>query len=157
MQSISMRFLSSVCIVGLLGMAQSGAPVISGVQPDRLRASANPQTLTLVGQGFVPRMAITVIDPAGSAEDVPAGAISDLRPKSVQIKVTLELTGEYSVTATSPSGVPSNAVGLKVGPDFGIRLGASLRQPSSSRTPGSSTSSLILMRNLTASAPSTMR
>jgi hypothetical protein len=116
MQRTSMRLLSAVGIVGLLGMAQSGAPVISGVQPDRLRASANPQTLTLVGQGFVPRMAVTVIDPAGSAQDVPAGAISNLRPTSVQIKVTLELAGDYSVTATSPSGVPSNAFGFKVGP-----------------------------------------
>lgn len=72
--------------------------------------------MTLVGQGLVLRMAITVIDPAGLAQDVPAGAITNLKPTSVDIKVTLELAGEYSVTTTTPSGVVSNAFGFHVGP-----------------------------------------
>jgi hypothetical protein len=116
MRRASMWFLSAVGVVALLGLTPRAAPVISGVQPDRLRAAANPQTLTLVGQGFVPGMAITVIDPAGSAQDVPAGAITNLKPTSMDIKVTLELAGEYSVTATMPSGVVSNAFGFHVGP-----------------------------------------
>jgi hypothetical protein len=113
---VSMQFLLAVGIVGLLGMRLTAAPVISGVQPDRPRASPSQQTLILAGQGFVPGMAITVIDPAGSAQDVPAGGIANLKPTSVEIKVTLELAGEYSVTATSPSGTPSNAFGFLVGP-----------------------------------------
>jgi hypothetical protein len=98
------RVLSAVGVAALLALAPRPAPVISGVQPDHLRAAPDPQTLTLVGQGFVPRMAITVIDPAGSAQDVPAGAITNLKPTWADIKVTLELAGEYSVTATTPSG-----------------------------------------------------
>jgi hypothetical protein len=116
MQRASLWFLSTVGVVALLGLAPRPAPVISGVQPDHLRAAPNPQTLTLVGQGFVPRMAITVIDPAGSAQDVPAGAITNLKPTSVDIKATLELAGECSVTATTPSGVVSNVFGFHVGP-----------------------------------------
>jgi hypothetical protein len=56
-----------------------------------------------------------VIDPAGSPQDVPAGAIANLKPTSMDIKVTLELACEYSVTATTPSGVASNAFGFHVG------------------------------------------
>lgn len=112
----SMQFLLAAGIVGLLGMSRTAPPVISEVQPDRLRAAPELQTVTLVGQGFVPRMAITVIDPAGSAQDIPAGAIAHEKPTSVDIKVTLELDGEYSVTVTTPSGTPSNAYGFRVGP-----------------------------------------
>lgn len=57
MRRASMRFLPALGVVALLGLAPRAAPVISGVQPDRLRAVANPQALTLVGQGFVPGMA----------------------------------------------------------------------------------------------------
>jgi hypothetical protein len=112
----SMQILLAAGIVGLLGMSLPAAPVISAVQPDRLRAAPDVQTVTPVGQGFVPRMAITVIDPAGSAQDIPAGAIAHLKPTSVDINVTLELDGEYSVTVTPPSGTPSNAFGFRVGP-----------------------------------------
>jgi hypothetical protein len=95
---------------------QSAAPVISAVLPDRLQASSNPQALTLQGQKFVPGMSVSLTDPAGSVQDVAAGAIADVRPTSMQITVTLQLAGDYSIVATSPSGTPSNAFGFRVGP-----------------------------------------
>jgi hypothetical protein len=96
--------------------AQSAAPVISAVLPDRLQASGSPQALTVQGQRFVPGMSVTVTDPAGTVQDVPAGSIADVRPTSMQVTVTLQLGGDYSIVATSPSGTPSNGFGFRVGP-----------------------------------------
>jgi hypothetical protein len=92
------------------------APVISGVLPERLQASPNPQTITVQGQGFVPGMGISVTDPAGSVQDIPAGAINDVRPTSLQIAVTLSMNGDYSIVAVSPSQGTSNTFGFRVGP-----------------------------------------
>jgi hypothetical protein len=96
--------------------ANSAAPVISEVRPAHLRASSSQQALTLLGRGFVPGIAVSVTDPAGGVQDVPAGAIADVRPASVDITVTLELAGDYTVVVTTPAGTPSNALSFRVGP-----------------------------------------
>jgi hypothetical protein len=96
--------------------AQSAAPVITAVLPDHLQASPNPQALTVQGQKFVPGMSVSVTDPAGTVQDVPAGAIGDVRATSMQVTVTLQLAGDYTIVATSPSGTPSNSFGFRVGP-----------------------------------------
>lgn len=95
---------------------QSEAPAIVAVLPDRLTPSASPQTLTVQGQRFISGMTVSVTDPAGGVQDVPAGNITDIRPTSMQIAVTLQTAGDYSIVATSPSGTPSNSFGFRVGP-----------------------------------------
>jgi hypothetical protein len=92
------------------------APVISGVLPDRLQASPDSQTLTVQGQGFTPGLGISVTGPDGSVQDVPAGAIHDVRPTSVQLAVTLSTNGDYSIVAVSPTQGTSNTFGFRVGP-----------------------------------------
>jgi uncharacterized protein YfaS (alpha-2-macroglobulin family) len=54
-------------------------------------------------------------------QDIPAGAITDVKPTSVQVTVTLELPGDYSVVVTNPPGTPSNSFGFRVGPRFSAR------------------------------------
>jgi len=95
---------------------QSTAPSIVAVLPDRLTASPNPQSLTVQGQRFVPGMTVSVTDPAGGVQDIPAGNITNVRPTSMEITVTLQAAGDYSIVATLPSGTPSNSFGFRVGP-----------------------------------------
>ena len=95
---------------------KAAAPTVSAVRPEHLKASQSEQTLALVGTGFLPGMAVSVVDPAGSVQDVPAGAITNIKPTSAELTVTLELTGDYSVVVTNPAGTPSNSFGFHVGP-----------------------------------------
>jgi hypothetical protein len=92
------------------------AALVTAVRPDHLESSRNEQPITLVGKGFVPGGTIALTDPAGTAHEVPASAITDVKPTSVRLIVTLQLDGDYSIVVTNPAGTPSNAFGFHVGP-----------------------------------------
>jgi hypothetical protein len=96
--------------------AQTQAPIIEAIRPERLDASPNQQTITVSGRRFVPGNGVMVTDPAGNVQTVPAGAITDVRPTSMQVTVTLELGGDYSIVVTTPSGLSSNSFSFRVGP-----------------------------------------
>ncbi len=96
--------------------AQSQAPVIEAVRPERLDASPNQQTISVIGRRFVPGNAVMVTDPAGNVQNVPAGAITDVRPTAMQVTVTLEQPGDYSIVVTTSAGQTSNSFSFRVGP-----------------------------------------
>jgi hypothetical protein len=116
------RTLSGLLLAGSLAasmafmQAASAAPLITAVRPDHLESSRNEQVLSLLGKDFVPKMTISITDPAGGSHDVPASAIADVKPTAIHVTVTLPLDGDYSIVAANPAGTPSNAFGFHVGP-----------------------------------------
>jgi hypothetical protein len=96
--------------------AQSQTPVIEAVRPDRIDASPNQQTITVIGQRFVPGSSVTITDPTGNVQNVPVGAITDVRPTSMQVTVALEVAGDHSIVVTTPAGLTSNSFAFRVGP-----------------------------------------
>ena len=94
--------------------AQSVAPVIEGIKPERLQASMNPQSLQVQGQRFAPGLTVLVTDPTGTVQTIGGAQVSDVRPTSMQVMATLELPGDYTMVVTSPGGVTSNAFAFHV-------------------------------------------
>ena len=94
--------------------AQTAAPVIEGIKPERLQASMNPQALQVQGQRFAPGITVMVTDPTGTVQTISGAQVTDVRPTSMQVMATLELPGDYTMVLTSPSGVTSNTFGFHV-------------------------------------------
>jgi hypothetical protein len=94
--------------------AQTAAPVIEAIKPERLQASMNPQALQVQGQRFAPGLTVLVTDPTGTVQTIGGGQVSDVRPTSMQVMATLELPGDYTMVLTSASGVTSNAFAFHV-------------------------------------------
>lgn len=94
--------------------AQTAAPVIEAIKPERLQASMNPQALQIQGQRFAPGLTVLVTDPTGTVQTIGGGQVSDVRPTSMQVMATLELPGDYTMVLTSSSGVTSNAFAFHV-------------------------------------------
>jgi hypothetical protein len=94
--------------------AQTAAPVIETIKPERLQASMNPQPLSVQGQRFAPGLTVMVTDPTGTVQNISGAQVTDVRPNSMQVMATLELPGDYTMVLTSSSGVTSNTFAFHV-------------------------------------------
>ena len=101
--------------------AETAAPVIEAIKPERLQASMNPQALQVQGQRFAPGLTVLVTDPTGTVQTIGGAQVSDVRPTSMQVMATLELPGDYTMVITSASGVTSNAFSFHVNRAAAVR------------------------------------
>ena len=103
----------------MLSVKSPASPSISAIEPQEISKSMSPQTLTVLGTQFVPGLSAMVTDPAGTVITINGSGVGQVQPTSVQITVTLELAGDYSIVVTNPSGNVSNSFGFKVGGRLG--------------------------------------
>ena len=88
------------------------APVISKVTPGEVSKKPEPQALQVEGSGFSTGLRAVVTDPAGA--DVAEPVVAKLTPNSFELMVKLELSGDYSLVVTNPSGAVSNVYRIVV-------------------------------------------
>lgn len=89
-------------------------PVIDRIDPERATRSTEVQPLTLSGTLFARGVRITLTDPTGVVRVLDSGAIEAVTPTSVRFRAVLDVSGEYTFTATNPDGTSSNTVTVQV-------------------------------------------
>lgn len=89
-------------------------PRIDHVLPEALTKDSQPQTLTVTGDRFVSGLSVSVTDPIGGVYLVKGSAVGAVTTTSIEITVALEMTGDYTVMVTNPSGQSSNSLTIKV-------------------------------------------
>lgn len=89
-------------------------PVIERIDPERATRSTEVQPLVLSGTLFARGVRITLTDPTGMVRIIDSGAIEAVTPTSVRFRAVLDISGEYTVTATNPGGKASNTVTVQV-------------------------------------------
>jgi len=90
------------------------APSVTGLRPLPLSKSTSPQTITVEGSRFVAGLSVMVTDPAGNVQTIQPSAIPQVEPDHFPVAVTLELTGDYGLVVTNPSGQTSNTFAFHV-------------------------------------------
>ncbi len=89
-------------------------PVIERIDPEKATRSTVAQALTISGQLFARGVRITLTDPTGAVRVLDTGAIEAVTPTSVRFRAVLDISGEYTFTATNPEGKASNTVTVQV-------------------------------------------
>jgi hypothetical protein len=89
-------------------------PVIDRIDPEKATRSTEAQALTLTGRMFARGVRITLTDPTGAVRILDTGAIEAVTPTSVRFRAVLDISGEYTFTATNPEGKASNTVTVQV-------------------------------------------
>ncbi len=98
-----------------LNVRQAAArPRIDRVLPDRVMKDSQPQVLKVSGDRFVLGLSVSLTDPIGTVYLIKGPAIAAVTTTSFDMSVTLEMTGDYTIMVTNPSGESSNSVTLTV-------------------------------------------
>lgn len=94
--------------------AAVATPRIDKVLPDQLTKDPQPQVLKISGERFAQGLSVSLTDPIGTVYLIKSPAVSSVTTTSFDLSVVLEMTGDYSLMITNPSGESSNSVSLKV-------------------------------------------
>jgi hypothetical protein len=89
-------------------------PSIASILPARPTASPNPQPVTLAGSGFAPPLTVTVTSPAGQATTIAPGKVRNATPTSLDMDLTLDPPGDWTLTVANGDGRVSPAFTLTV-------------------------------------------
>lgn len=87
-------------------------PKIDRVLPEEATKDPLPQRLAVTGERFVEGLSVYVTDPIGTVYQIKA--LGSLTATSFSVSVVIEMTGDYTVMVTNPSGESSNSVTIKV-------------------------------------------
>jgi hypothetical protein len=100
------------------GSAQSATPGISPkidrVLPGELTKDPLPQTLAVTGEHFVQGLSVYLTDPIGTVYLLKGSVLGAFTATSFTVSAALEMTGEYTLLVTNPSGESSNSMTIKV-------------------------------------------
>jgi hypothetical protein len=92
------------------------APKIERVLPSQLTKDPSPQTLSVTGDHFVQGLSVYLTDPIGTVYLMKGAELGSFTATSFSVSVSIEMTGEYTLMVTNPSGGSSNSMTIKVGP-----------------------------------------
>jgi len=92
------------------------APKIERVLPAQLTKDPSPQTLSVTGDHFVQGLSVYLTDPIGTVYLMKGSELASFTATSFSVSVSIEMTGEYTLMVTNPSGASSNSMTIKVGP-----------------------------------------
>lgn len=92
------------------------APKIERVLPAQLTKDPSPQTLSVTGDHFVQGLSVYLTDPIGTVYLMKGSELGSFTATSFSVSVSIEMTGEYTLMVTNPSGDSSNSMTIKVGP-----------------------------------------
>ena len=100
------------------GSAQPATPGISPkidrVLPGEPTKDPLPQTLAVTGEHFVQGLSVYLTDPIGTVYLLKGSVIGSFTATSFTVSAALEMTGEYTLLVTNPSGESSNSMTIKV-------------------------------------------
>lgn len=100
------------------GSAQPATPVIAPridrVLPGEPTKDPLPQTLAVTGEHFVQGLSVYLTDPIGTVYLLKGSVLGSVTATSFTVSAALEMTGEYTLGVTNPSGESSNSMTIKV-------------------------------------------
>ena len=100
------------------GSAQPATPGISPkidrVLPGEPTKDPLPQTLAVTGEHFVQGLSVYLTDPIGTVYLLKGSVLGSVTATSFTVSAALEMTGEYTLSVTNPSGESSNSMTIKV-------------------------------------------
>ena len=82
--------------------------------PDQLTKDPQPQVITVRGERFVQGLSVSLTDPIGTVYRFKGPAVGSVTSTSFDLSVVFEMTGDYTIMVTNPSGESSNSVTLTV-------------------------------------------
>jgi hypothetical protein len=89
------------------------SPKIDRVLPEQATRDPQPQTLAVTGNYFASGLSVSVTDPTGTVYVIKGAALGTVTATSFTMSLAIEMTGEYGVMVTNPSGESSNTVMIK--------------------------------------------
>jgi hypothetical protein len=89
-------------------------PKVDRVLPEQLTKDPLPQTLSVTGERFVEGLSVYLTDPIGTVFMIKGSALGSFTASSFSVSVVIEMTGDYTLLVTNPSGESSNSVTIKV-------------------------------------------
>ena len=89
-------------------------PQIDRVLPDQATKDPLPQTLAVTGERFVQGLSVYLTDPTGTVYQIKGSALGSFTATSFSVSVAIEMTGDYTLIVTNPSGESSNSMTIKV-------------------------------------------
>jgi hypothetical protein len=89
-------------------------PKIDGVLPGQASKDPQPQLLKISGERFAQGLSVSLTDPIGTVLRFKSPAVGSVTATSFDLSVVLEMTGDYSLMITNPSGESSNSVTFTV-------------------------------------------
>lgn len=92
----------------------SATPRIERVLPEQLTKDPQAQVLKISGERFAQGLSVSVTDPVGTVYLFKSPAVGSVTATSFDLSIVLEMTGDYSLMVTNPSGESSNSVTFKV-------------------------------------------
>jgi len=90
------------------------APKIERVLPAQLTKDPSPQTLSVTGDHFVQGLSVYLTDPIGTVYLMKGSDLATFTATSFSVSVSIEMTGDYTLMVTNPSGDSSNSMTIKV-------------------------------------------
>jgi len=90
------------------------APKINRVLPDQVTKDPQPQTLAVTGEYFAEGLTVYLTDPIGTVYLIKGSALGSITATSFTVSAAIDMTGDYTLMVTNPSGKSSNAVIIKV-------------------------------------------
>jgi hypothetical protein len=90
------------------------APKIDRVVPEQVTKDPLPQTLAVSGEYFAQGLSVYLTDPIGTVYLIKGSGIGSFTATSFSVSVAIEMTGDYSLMVTNPSGESSNNVTITV-------------------------------------------
>jgi hypothetical protein len=89
-------------------------PRIAQVLPAPLTKDPRPQVINIRGDRFVRGLSVYLTSPIGMVFEFKGTSLSAVTESSISLSVVLDMTGDYAVLVTNPSGESSNSVTVSV-------------------------------------------
>ena len=87
-----------------LALATGSEPKITGVQPDKLTASAKPQQITVAGEDFRSGLVLVVTTPGGETKNFSGEDIVGRGPEVFRVSIAFDAVGAYELVVINSDG-----------------------------------------------------
>jgi hypothetical protein len=91
-------------VVLSLSAGAMSTPRITGIGPQTLAPSANVQSVTVTGQGFMRGLSLTVTNPDGATDVFKDVEVQAQEEASFRVSVRMQVAGAYSFVVTNTDG-----------------------------------------------------
>jgi hypothetical protein len=90
------------------------APTISSISPTVPIATGSDQNVSVYGSNFLPNFTVSVSFPGGGSTSLSGTQIGNVTPSSFNMRITLGVTGVWSVRVINPDGKQSSIFNFNV-------------------------------------------
>ena len=93
-----------IVVVCLAAVTAGSTPAVSSVTPLAPVANLRPQTLTINGKDFLPKLTLDVTSPGGGTKTLQGEAIKDRTEGMFRVSLVLDVAGVYSLKVINTDG-----------------------------------------------------